>query len=506
MSAEAPAQSHAASQFAERAVAIAHELNNILTVVRTYTHFARLGSTPEQRTRDLRVVAAAAERGAALTDWLGSAHESLVYAPDTVPSRELLSTVGLRLQLLLTPNSTLDISSGADDLFFLVNRSRLEHVINSLVLTANLALSGGAFTLAVERAQGFDSSEVNGGTGRAAIVICCHAPTDGGVDAEGGLVTDQLAGAVELLADLLSTMQGTLTMSRAKQGFARFEIELPLAAGPRSQRVGVSARPPQRTTVLVVEDDAAIRSAMRRTLTDAGHVVLEASDGQAAEEILAKVGLTLDLVVSDLVLPRGGAPELFALVKVNFPGAAFLMVSGREREGARKASELGAEFLGKPFYPAEFLAAARRTIAAARVAAARALKASGDPVVLIVDADADLRDSLARLLSECDFETHVAKSGPHAVQALGERRFDAVVTDQFIPGLDGSALLQYVYEQYPDCRRILCTRHALSDTVIGSANPGRAHRVLGKAMHAVALRDEIERAVLEGFETRAGTR
>ena len=507
MSDDARAQGGAApeqAQFADRAVAVAHELNNILTVVRTYAHFARQARSPEQRTRDLRVVAAAAERGAALTDWLGSPHEPRGQLQEATPSRELLSTIALRLQLLLTPNATLDILPG-DDLTFFVNRSRLEHVIGSLVLTTNLALSGGNFTFAVERKRRVDSNQPNDDE-RAALVIGCRAPAESGAVAEGGLVAAQVAGVAELLTDLLSTMQGTLNIVELKQGATRFEIELPLTAASRSPRISASrALSDRHATVLVVEDDAAIRLAMRRTLTDAGHLVLEASDGPAAEQIMANVGLTLDLVVSDLVLPRGSGPELFASVRAHYPNAAFLMVSGREREGARKASEIGAEFLGKPFYPAEFMAVVRRTLAAFNDRARRAGNAAEPPVVLIVDADADLRDSLALLLRECDFETHVAKSGLHAVQVLSERRVDAVVTDQLMLGPDGIALLPHVLEHYPDCTLILCTHHPTADVVVG-ADGRRAHRVLVKTMHPVALRDEIERVVLDARETRVGTR
>jgi two-component system response regulator HupR/HoxA len=97
----------------------------------------------------------------------------------------------------------------------------------------------------------------------------------------------------------------------------------------------------------------------------------------------------------------------------------------------------------------------------------------------------------------------VASSAIHALRILEERHVDAVVTDQFMPGLNGIDLLELVHQRAPDCIRILCTAHAASDLVINAVNKGRVHRVLPKNMHAVALRDEIERVVLEGMQQHA---
>jgi DNA-binding NtrC family response regulator len=122
--------------------------------------------------------------------------------------------------------------------------------------------------------------------------------------------------------------------------------------------------------------------------------------------------------------------------------------------------------------------------------------------VVLVDDDSDIRDSFERLLGECDLETYVAKSALRALQILGERHVDAVVTDQVMPGLDGLGLLELVSARFPSCTRILCTAYPGSDVVIDAVNCGRVHRVLTKTMHAVALRDEIERAVLEAVHAR----
>ena len=70
---------------------ILHELSNVLTIVRTYTHFARQPTTPEQSGHDLRIVAAAAERGTALLDWLSLRRESEPRSSDELTANEFVS-------------------------------------------------------------------------------------------------------------------------------------------------------------------------------------------------------------------------------------------------------------------------------------------------------------------------------------------------------------------------------------------------------------------------------
>ncbi len=130
---------------------VAHELNNVLTVVRTYTHFARQSTTPEQLTSDLMVVAAAAERAGALVDWLASTSESAPRAPDELSANEFVSALSARLEQLIGSRSSVGIMRFGEDVSFRANGLRLEHVVMSLVLAASQQSADTAFEFAVER-------------------------------------------------------------------------------------------------------------------------------------------------------------------------------------------------------------------------------------------------------------------------------------------------------------------------------------------------------------------
>jgi DNA-binding NtrC family response regulator len=267
------------------------------------------------------------------------------------------------------------------------------------------------------------------------------------------------------------------------------------SAQRRSVKPTLALVPPSAHTVCVIENETAIRLAMFRSLASAGYFVLEANDGVAARRLLIEHGQAVKLLVCDLGLIND-SESFFAWVKATCPEAAVLLISGNAPRGEAKASSLRARFLAKPFSPTDLVAAARATIIEAE-AEARGLANGERLVVLVVDDEEAVRASFVRLLAECNFETVLANTGLHALEIMSERHVDAIVADQFMLGLDGIGLLSLVHERFPSCTRLLCTGHPASEVVINAVTGGPVQRVLPKSMHAVALRDEIERAVLE---------
>jgi CheY-like chemotaxis protein len=485
----------------EHTSAVAHELNNVLTIIRTYTHFARQPTTKEQAAQDLRVVAAAAERASALVDWLASMSEESRRAADEVSASEFVSGVSAKLEQLVQSGTTIEILRLSADVSFRANALRLEHVVMSLALAATQRWAATALKFSVEQTSGVAADRLDLGVGQyaALVVTCVDASKPSHWQEELVVPPDQLSALVAPFAELLRAMGGKLEFIRTSSVEDRFELYLP--ASPSAPRQASKPRlalvPPSVNTVCIIENETAIRLAIRRTLSAAGHFVVEANDSVGARKLLIQHGRAVRLLVCDASL-LSESEDLFTWVRVTCPNAALLLISGSEHEGKAKASSLRARFLAKPFTPAQLASAVLHTIARAD-ADARGQAALERPVVLVVDDERVIRDSLQRLLVECDFDTIVACSGNQALQLMSERHVDAVVTDQFMTGLGGIHLLEQVYERFPDCVRVLCTGYPSSDVVIAAVNQGRVQRVLPKSMHAVALRDEIERAVLEGM-------
>jgi two-component system, cell cycle sensor histidine kinase and response regulator CckA len=120
------------------------------------------------------------------------------------------------------------------------------------------------------------------------------------------------------------------------------------AAGPRP------AQPDARggsETVLVVEDEEIVRSLVREMLEGLGYTVLDARDGEDALRLLARAALRIDLVISDLVMPRMSGRELARRVAEMRPETAVLLVSGYagDTTAAEGPLDPAAAFLEKPF-------------------------------------------------------------------------------------------------------------------------------------------------------------
>jgi CheY-like chemotaxis protein len=135
-----------------------------------------------------------------------------------------------------------------------------------------------------------------------------------------------------------------------------FRVYLPrVAAESHDPRRTDTAAPARRgsETVLLVEDDAAVRAMARRILGRGGYRVLEATTGAEALRICAETNEPIDLILSDLVMPEMGGRELAAQVRARHSGARLLFMSGYTEEAAMKRSVLDPSeaFLSKPFTP-----------------------------------------------------------------------------------------------------------------------------------------------------------
>jgi len=152
----------------------------------------------------------------------------------------------------------------------------------------------------------------------------------------------------------------TFVQSEPNQG-AAFTIYLPLAEAPQEHPPAVhyertpSDSPP---TILLVEDETALRGLMRRILERSGYKVLEAEHGAQALEQCELYDGAIDLVVSDIVMPTMGGREMADRMRVVRPNSQLLFVSGfTDDEVLRQGIVItGSAYLQKPFSPAALVA------------------------------------------------------------------------------------------------------------------------------------------------------
>ena len=147
-------------------------------------------------------------------------------------------------------------------------------------------------------------------------------------------------------------------VSELGQG-ASFQIYLPAASGPSAAPALAIAEGAQRRTgtILLVEDQAAIRMLLEDVLSEAGHRVLAAANGSAALGLAADYSGAVDLLITDVVMPEMSGPQLASQITVLRPTMIVLYMSGYTDHALlrRSAIEHGTALLQKPFLPEALL-------------------------------------------------------------------------------------------------------------------------------------------------------
>ena len=116
-------------------------------------------------------------------------------------------------------------------------------------------------------------------------------------------------------------------------------------------------------TILIVDDDAFVRTLLKDVLEGRGHALLEAEDGRAALDALGDQ--EPQLVLLDLFMPRLSGMEALAMMRQRWPGARVLVISSLDSERlVTEALEAGAAgYITKPFHPVEITTAVDRALA-----------------------------------------------------------------------------------------------------------------------------------------------
>jgi CheY-like chemotaxis protein len=146
----------------------------------------------------------------------------------------------------------------------------------------------------------------------------------------------------------------------------RVRLFFPAAApGAGTGATGDDGNAPSSGTVLLAEDEPTVRLLMKRVLQRAGFVVLVASDGEEALQISRTYSSRIDVLVSDVIMPRMGGGELSRRLRQERPEIRVLHVSGYTAGALRQHEALddSAAFLQKPFTPKALISRLREVLA-----------------------------------------------------------------------------------------------------------------------------------------------
>jgi CheY-like chemotaxis protein len=153
---------------------------------------------------------------------------------------------------------------------------------------------------------------------------------------------------------------GRASIESTPQQGTSVTVTIPLSAEAPARKKDADPTVPAvkgNELVLVVEDEAAIRRLIEKTLVRHGYQVLTASDGSEALEVANKVKARIDLVISDVIMPHLSGPKLIEQLRESRPDVSVIFMSGYSHEGSLNgdALESNEEILEKPFSPAMLL-------------------------------------------------------------------------------------------------------------------------------------------------------
>jgi two-component system cell cycle sensor histidine kinase/response regulator CckA len=351
---------------------IAHDFNNLLTAIGGYTEMV-LDTLPEGDTRreDLLEVAKATHRAAALTRRLLAVSRRQILQPTVLDVNGMVAEVQRLLRHTIPENIDFQLALGPVDPVR-ADRGQLEQVVLNLAINAGDAMpQGGSLRLAtttvdVDEASAHRLDPMPPGryvrltvrdTGvgmspetKARIFEPFFTTKERGKGTGLGLAT---------VYGIVKQSEGFIWVESEVGRGTTFDIYLPVVREP----VALSVQPAPAMevtggtqTILLAEDDGAVRRLARDVLTNQGYTVLAARDGDEALDIARQYRGVIDLLIADVVMPGLSGRDLSERLKLERPDVRVLYISGyTENLMMRAGFEKGLTLLAKPFLPADLL-------------------------------------------------------------------------------------------------------------------------------------------------------
>jgi two-component system cell cycle sensor histidine kinase/response regulator CckA len=350
---------------------IAHDFNNLLTAMIGFCDLLLLRHRPgEHSFADIMQIKQNANRAANLVRQLLAFSRQQTLQPKVLNVTDVLAELSHLLRRLIGENIELHLAHGRDLWPVRCDQGQFEQVIINMAVNARDAMTAGGSlsirTSNVTEAQSATYDEALLPRGNWVLIEV----TDTGVGISKeiiGRIFEPFFSTKEVGSGTglgLSTAYGIIKQtggfifvdSEPGQGTV-FKVFLPrhapgAAAGDTAQaREGQKADLSGAGTVLFVEDEDPVRTFGVRALKNKGYTVLETKTGEAALEVMASADVRIDLLITDVVMPKLDGPSLIKEVRLRAPETKIICISGYAEEAFRKRLDQSQDihFLPKPF-------------------------------------------------------------------------------------------------------------------------------------------------------------
>jgi two-component system, cell cycle sensor histidine kinase and response regulator CckA len=358
---------------------VAHDFNNLLTAIMGYSEIALelLGDEAEVSSA-VKEIEKAGVRAATLTRQLLAFSRKQLLSPAVLDPSAVIADVNTLLRRLIGEHIDLriadDIAVGAVK----ADPNQLEQVLLNLAVNARDAMPEGGIlsieTRAADVDEGYARTHPDLPPGRYVVI----SVSDTGIGMDEATIGrifepffttkppgDGTGLGLAVVYGIVRQSGGHVIVHSEPGKGSTFDIYLPRvddAPAPAVVRRLRTKASGGSETILVAEDEDLVRRLLKTTLTSGGYSVLEARDGVQALEVCEQMGASLDLLVTDVVMPRMTGLELARRLAIDHPDLKVLCLSGYSAEATTAQRPLEWPFLAKPFVPATLLERVREVL------------------------------------------------------------------------------------------------------------------------------------------------
>jgi two-component system, cell cycle sensor histidine kinase and response regulator CckA len=337
---------------------LAHDLNNPLMIITGYAEEMLQTLPAESSMRDdIEQILGATERISGISGQLLGFTRRAAIPPKPVDVAELAA--GLKEKIEAGAQATVEVEPASEPVWAMADEAQLAEAI--LTLASREGGKAGS-RIAISCQTEVLTEKMVGATLQPGVYIRLTIRNDGPMDAGMGVFENVLAkGSGQDLARVYATVRewgGDIGFSSDPIRGSASTMYLPFAQPmPKPELVAAPVEvvaqpePEKSTTILLVEDEAGIRALVRKILAREHYHVLDAGSAEDALSVATAWEGTIDLLLTDVILPGIGGRELAEGMRESLPGLKVLYVSGFTDDEAVRAGEFppGSKFLQKPF-------------------------------------------------------------------------------------------------------------------------------------------------------------
>lgn len=349
---------------------VAHDFNNLLVIINGYCDLL-LAQIDENNPmhHDITQIKAAGERAAGLTRQLLVFSRKQVVQPETLNLNDIVTDLNKMLRRLIREDISIVTNLSPDLGRIKADRGQLTQVILNLTVNARDAMpNGGVLTLETSNVNldfAYVSQFLDVETGP--YILFKVSDTGIGMDQKTlkqifePFFTTKPQGegtglGLAIVHSIIKQSGGHIEVDSTPNQGATFKIYLPRlqsANAPHSPQTSQTQLPTGSETILVVEDDARVRELVCLILKRAGYTILEATSGSQAVQLSAEHKGSIQLLLSDMVMPEMSGTDLAVRLKLDQPQLKVLIMTGYPEKFIQQANQLDvdADFIQKPFTP-----------------------------------------------------------------------------------------------------------------------------------------------------------